>query len=305
MIPKNDLARADPSLQFRPMHFPRYWSRGTWRGPDPDGLETSRTVWGWSDASSAEAGQRAEERARQLVEAAGQRGAPHEPYGYPDRLLREPVLRELSAGPGGAQAVVTRNAYGCEVLNADRVAFIDWDLPPAPGDGFFGSLFGRKKPIEDWRTQVEAEQIRQMEDFQRSHSELGFRVYRTAGGLRYLITTGLFHPDDPLVGHAMDAADADPTYRRLCEVQKSFRARLTPKPWRCGVDKPPHRFPYADAEQSAAMERWASDYATVATKHAVCLYLLEIGSAPVAAEVRPILDEHDRATTTVENRPLA
>jgi len=36
-----------------------------------------------------------------------------------------------------------------------------------------------------------------------------------------------------------DTLGADPPYRRLCRTQKCFLARLTPKPWRCGVAKPP------------------------------------------------------------------
>jgi hypothetical protein len=32
---------------------------------------------------------------------------------------------------------------------------------------------------------------------------------------------------------------ADPDYVRLCAVQECYRARLTPKPWRCG-DGPNH-----------------------------------------------------------------
>lgn len=87
--------------------------------------------------------------------------------------------------------------------------------------------------------------------------------------------------------------------------KKSFRARLTPKPWRCGVRKPPHRFPFADARQAAAMEKWLATYQRAATAHAVCLHLTEVGTAPTAAALAPILAEHDRLTRLDAALPLA
>jgi hypothetical protein len=291
------------------MHFPKFWTMATWSGTDVNGNDLSREAWGWSDLSPEDAQKTAMERARRFAETFVA-GAPSRHYGYPDRPLREPVLRNLSSGSDGAQAVITRNSYGCDVLNTDRIVFIDVDLPDLPrpaGSGLFGWLFGKSKatPPDDPRIAVEAEKIRRLEDWQRGHPELGFRVYRTAAGLRYLLTSALASPDDPLIAAAMDATGADPDYRRLCRVQKSFRARLTPKPWRCGAPRPPHRFPFADARQTAAMERWLANYQNTAAGHATCLHLLTVGVASVAAAIAPVLAEHDRLTRADVALPLA
>ena len=291
------------------MHFPKFWTMATWDSTDADGNDLSRDAWGWSDLSLDDARKVAMERARRFAETFVA-GTPSQHYGYPDRPLREPVLRTLASDPAGVQAVITRNAYGCDVLNTDRIVFIDVDLPELPrpaGPGLLARLFGRSKalPPEDPRIAVEAEKISRLEDWQRGHPELSFRVYRTAAGLRYLLTSTLAAPDDPLIAAAMDATGADPDYRRLCRVQKSFRARLTPKPWRCGAPRPPHRFPFADAAQTAAMERWLTKYQHAAASHATCLHLLTIGAGSIAAAIAPVLAEHDLLTRADAALPLA
>ncbi len=289
------------------MHFHAHWAKAASYGTDADGERITREVWGWSDLSPDDARLMAEQRAQQLT--APRRPDPDNAYGYPDRPLREPVLRRLADSPA-LQAVISRNAYGCEVLNTDRVVFIDVDLPDLPppaSPGFFSLLFGKPKapPAEDPRIAIEAENIALLEYWQRRHPEFSFRVYRTAAGLRYLLTSALLPPDDPLVDDAMEATGADPDYRRLCRVQKSFRARLTPKPWRCDMDNPPHRFPFTDARKTAAMAAWLTAYARAAAAHATCLALLDLGTAPVHPAVLPILDEHDRLTRAKSNLPLA
>jgi len=287
------------------MHFPQHWAKAAWRGGEPP-----REAWGWSDVSEDDARRVAEERARRFAESSAAPGGQSADYGYPDKPLREPVLRTLADGADGIHAVVTRNSHGCEVLNTDRVVFIDVDLPDLPQPakpGFLSLLFGKPKaaPAEDPRIAVEARAIARLEAWQRGHPQLAFRVYRTAAGLRHLLTSAPLAPDDPLVVSAMDAAGADPDYRRLCRVQKSFRARLTPKPWRCGAERPPHRFPFANTRQASAMERWLAAYERAAAGHSTCRHLLDLGAAPVHAAVAPILAEHDRLTRCAAGLPLA
>jgi hypothetical protein len=127
------------------MHFPKHWAKAAWREGDPP-----REAWGWSDVSEADACRVAEERARRFAESSSASVGGHsDVYGYPDRPLREPVLRALADGAGGIRAVITRNSHGCDVLNTDRAVFIDVDLPDLPRPakpGLFASLFGKPKP---------------------------------------------------------------------------------------------------------------------------------------------------------------
>jgi len=89
------------------MNFPKFWAKGT---------HQQFTCWRWSDSSLAEAAALAQEAARRLAErfAAGENL--RHGYGYPDRPLREPVLREIKAPGGEVAAVITRNSYGAQVV---------------------------------------------------------------------------------------------------------------------------------------------------------------------------------------------
>lgn len=288
------------------MHFPKFWARGTWDGPDRTGRPVKRDAWGWSDASVDEARAAGAQNARKQIESFDPDHPPTRRYGYPNRLLREPVLREIGTGHAGVKAAVTRNGYGCEVLNTDRAVFVDVDLPEkAPGPGILQSLFGGRKAREETRTSIEADRIARLAAWQQQHGQTAFRVYRTAAGLRYLLTSSLHAPDEPLIEDLLAATGADPAYRLLCRQQESYRARLTPKHWRCGAPRPPHRFPFEDARQTADMERWTASYNQAARGHATCLFLISIGPALVVPEIKPVLAEHDRITQVGSNLPLA
>ena len=73
-------------------------------------------AWRWSDSSIAEA-KRAAQAAEQLASnfAAGRLS---NSYGYGDRPMREPVLREMRDRLGAVTSAVTRNAYGHQALNS-------------------------------------------------------------------------------------------------------------------------------------------------------------------------------------------
>ncbi len=75
--------------------------------------------------------------------------------------------------------------------------------------------------------------IAKAELWTRNHSDWGWRIYRTRAGLRLLATHALFDPETAAADGVFDALGADPLYRQLCKTQKCFRARLTPKYWRC------------------------------------------------------------------------
>ena len=56
-------------------------------------------------------------------------------------------MQEIKNGSGEAAAVITRNSYGCLVLNTVRAMFVDIDLPePKPSGGLFKRLFGKSDP---------------------------------------------------------------------------------------------------------------------------------------------------------------
>lgn len=131
------------------------------------------------------------------------------------------------------------------------------------------------------------------------------RVYRTRAGLRYLVTHAPFEPTGRETDDVMDHLDADPRYRALCRVQESFRARLTPKPWRCGGRRPPGRYPYDDPEEAAAMRAWVDRYAEACEGWSTCAFLEAVGTGEVHPAVEPVRRLHDEMTGVGTELPLA
>lgn len=278
------------------MRFAKYWARHA---------ENTAICWGWSDASLSDAQARAETSARRTAAklAAGQ---PLERYGYADRPLREEILREIKSPGGDVAALVTRNTYGCQVLNAARVMFVDVDLPEAKAAGAGGwlkSLFRKAPPpaADDHVGPV----LAKAEAWARQNAGWGWRVYRTKAGLRLLATHALFDPVSPAAESVFAALDADPLYARLCRVQECFRARLTPKPWRCGAANPPAGWPWLNTRQENAYRQWERSYLKAAAGHATCALVATIGNSAIHPEIQPIVTLHDDATRVGATLPLA
>jgi hypothetical protein len=269
------------------MRFPRYWAKA---GDAKLGV----SAWGWSDEGQAFAEAEARARlARIAARVASGDFAALGRYGYGERALREPVLEEL------AGAAITRNSYGCDVLNTERVMFIDIDLPEAASPGALGRLFGQK------RTDPEGEALARVEGWLARNADWGFRAYRTKAGLRLLATQSTI---DPAQGEAtMSALGADPLYLRLCRSQKSYRARLTPKPWRCGARSPgwDAQWPFADREAERRFDAWQRTYRDKASRYASCRFIRTLGNSKVESAVAPLVALHDERTRAAADLPLA
>jgi hypothetical protein len=195
---------------------------------------------------------------------------------------------------GQVAHAITRNSYGCQVLNSAHALFVDVDLPdgsPKTG-GVFGSLFGRHAaPAET----PEQSAIAKAGHWSSNQPGWNWRVYRTKAGLRLLATHALFDPADPICESVFDAVDADPLYRKLCQTQKCFRARLTPKPWRCDVPNPPTRWPFADLLAERKFTDWDARYQSASRGKATC-QLVDPGKGPVHSDLQPLIQLHDEMT---------
>lgn len=278
------------------MNFPQFWARGK----SGDFL-----VWRWSSQSLAEAQSLANQAAQQLAERfrAGDYPPKHGGY-YPNRPFREQILREIKNEAGEISAVVTRNSYGCQILNTARVMFVDIDLPePKPSGGFFQRLFGKPQiaPPNSHQTQAMA----RIESWTRGNPDWGWRIYRTRSGLRLLATQGLVEADSALADGVFEALGADPLYRKLCKTQKCFRARLTPKPWRCGVRSKPQRWPWLDAKQEKQFEKWEAQYLARSATWATCELISQIGNPVVHPAAQSVVALHDGPTRAESKLQLA
>lgn len=278
------------------MNFPKHWARASSHG---------FSCWRWSDTSPADAQALAREAVAKLVQRFEDHERPAGRYGYGDRPLREPVLREFRNDAGERTAVITRNAYGCLVLNTARVMFIDVDLPaakPSPG-ALWRWLVGR--PRDASANPAEPAALAKADAWAQQHRGWGWRVYRTRAGLRLLATHGLFEPAAAAESPVFEAVGADPLYRRLCQAQKCFRARLTPKPWRCGVRRPAPRWPWLQPKEEQRFKDWEKRYLEACGGRATCELIATMGHAEWHPEVRAVVATHDEAARAASGLPLA
>ena len=219
--------------------------------------------------------------------------------------MREEILDSWAHGEAEPFAVVTRNTMGCEVLNTADIMCIDIDTPEGkpPTIGFFARLLGKTPPPPP--PSVEEETLKKVEHMVTRDSSCGIRVYRTAAGLRLLLTHSRVTPEAPDTLDAMRAFSADPRYMNLCKLQECFRARLTPKPWRCGSPNCEVRYPYEHDDAEEAMEFWVACYNQAAERYATCALIGQYGSQSMDADIQRVVDYHDQRTGVTTGLPLA
>ncbi len=199
-------------------------------------------------------------------------GSP-EPY---SAAILEPVEQQPDA-----QNIITRNRYGCLVLNSVSLCFADVDRFRA---GFWASLFGNKK-------KEEAALVAFLRRLCAADESLSARLYRTAHGWRVILrgaglTVGSVRED-----RLFEALQCDPLYRKLCRSQLCWRARLSPKPFYRGLKR--YRQP-ANAQLRA--QEWVEAYEKATAGVAVCRLLETFG--PALHD--PMVELHDAATLALK-----
>lgn len=288
------------------MKLPTYWSKATVEKPDADGRKVTASCWRWSDQSKEDAHNSALEAAKQMVHRLI-RGERPRRYSYGERPLREEVIQTFLNEQGELSVAVTRNSYGVQVLNTAQAMFIDLDLAPITIREklryFFSRLLGRKRPSPE--AQREADVDTKLDNFLQAHLDWAVRVYRTCAGVRVLVTHSLFDPAVDSTRLLLESLGTDPLYVRLCRSQECFRARLTPKPWRCGHTANRVVWPHESDEQQSRFGRWLAEYEEKQSGYATCRFLRQLGVKAVHPDVEPIIRVHDQLTRCSERLPLA
>lgn len=271
-----------PADRFAPGGEPHaYRVIHTAAGTDP---RTAKRVFrsgvGVSFVSRAQAELEARQQAQRALEDAL---AAREPamggYGYhADRRL-EPLV-ETIATPSGVVARITVNGYGAIVMNAMGAMFVDVDTN------------------DEDRDPTDVAPPPSLLDLVSHRPELGFRTYRTLAGWRYLCLTRTFDPTSNDTLSVLQALGADEKYVLLCRLQRSFRARLTPKPWRA---KQRPLTTSLDGIERAKLQRYIDKTWTYATAR----YVTSLGSTEISPDISPVIDYHDLWTQAAERKPLA
>jgi hypothetical protein len=174
------------------------------------------------------------------------------------------------------------------ILNTASALFSDLDRPPGGAGAALGRLFGRRKADPGEAI------VGRVGSVAHAHPELGLRLYRTAAGFRCLVTSRVYEPtSDEAIGLLRELG-CDPLYVALCRSQECFRARLTPKYWRCGGSAPPSRYPWPTDDAELAYREWETAYHQRADAFAACEALGAYGASkvhPAAEAVRDVRDE--------------
>lgn len=264
------------------------------------------SAWGWSTQSADEALTVANERLAHSLKAirAGLARDKRGSYGWAPP--REEALHEIVDSDGVLAGVVSRNRYGADVLGTDRLLIADVDVAPTrPVARHVRKLFGRKKDAGSEGDTPKTQALRVIQDFAVAHPNLGVRTYETFGGFRVIVTGTRLEPKSPEAVTLFEQLGTDQVYVHLCRKYNTCRARLTPKPWRCGLAAPKHVWPPETAEDAAAAARWLGEYQAATTGYATCRPANTFGPPPDALEAQ-LIDLHDRAARVTQTHlPLA
>jgi hypothetical protein len=330
------------------MVVPQFWSEARRRKRTHARQVTVRR-WGWSDESQDDADGMAAARAeealvRALADPNTLRREPKVPYNGAEGV----PIREEIVGRHGT-AVVTRNSYGARCLNTPDVLFADVDFESSLGcRPIFAAFFGiyatgaglafalSSGPLRNvlaaasvlpafilaWPvaaalfsvirgdpTRITKRTIARVQAYVDSHPRWNVRVYETPAGLRLVATHAPFEPRSAEVDEFFRAVRVDPVYRQMCVRQNCFRARLSAKPWRCGVEshmKPrPGVWP-VQPERMAARIAWIEEYEKLAAGFAACKFLEAFGSGITHRDVASVVQLHDdECHALVSDLPLA
>jgi hypothetical protein len=286
------------------MRIPKFWASATGSEHNPRGQQVPLKCFGHSDTGVNEA----RSMARNVLARLSARVRSGEPfpqrYTYADRPIREEILRELHAPGGELEAYVTRNSYGADILNSARVLFADIDDPRSG----LGDLVRR---LRRWlRPRSSAAEILRglppsITTFCAARPSWGLRVYRTHAGWRVLAVHDLFDPTSEATLTALRELGSDPKYVQLTKAQECFRARLTPKPWRCGVSRPNSEYPREDPVLAEQHGNWLRSYAAAIQPYATCHFVTAVGRGRPCEPAERLTRLHDDATRATSSLPLA
>lgn len=284
------------------MKIARFWKRSSYNADLPDGRPIEVIAWGWSANDPVEAQQRAEESSQRSAKRIIAGEPFPDSYGYGDRPAREEIIREIKNDEGETIAMLTRNRYGAVVLNTADLMFIDVDVAPAPPMGIIDaikSLFGNRPedPIVATHKRIAA--------VANGRPQYTIRLYRTFAGFRCAVVNKRIKPGTAESDALLSAFGSDPLYVRLCKNQESFRARLTPKCWRCGFRVPPAKFPFNNEPEKERYREWERSYEQSSTAYSTCVFVDQFGNDRTLADFRELIDLHDRDTRCESQLPLA
>ena len=131
-------------------------------------------------------------------------------------------------------------------------------------------------------------------------------LYRTPRGARLLALHALFDPKQDDVQALMKQLHADPVYAVMCRAQDSFRARVSPKPWRIPAWER-MRGPVWPVVGEALERRtaWVAGYDARHGDFASCALVERLGSGVMVDKAARVKAWHDQMSQAATGKPLA
>lgn len=322
---------------------PEHWAEGRIQ-QQVGGKQITVRRFGWSDESPIAAQAHADQRTREAFEriASGETLSRRErkrAYNGADGI---PIREEIVERHG--DTVITRNGYGARCLNTPDVMFMDIDFETPLTGSALGYAFGpaliagllagyagrswlggllvalvvfgvawriglkKKRGESDGNLAPEKRAAKRIGVFLQAHPEWHLRVYRTPAGFRLLAMHDVFSPGDPEVADCFAQLGVDKVYARMCVNQNCFRARVTAKPWRIGIDEHlrprPGVWPVAP-DKLPLRDAWVARYEQAAQGHAACQFLEAVGSSAVHPSAAAVQRVHDALSQAETGMPLA
>jgi hypothetical protein len=316
------------------MIVPEFWADAK-RTCEANGRKLTLKRFGWSDVDMESAQHHAEARLAEAIKnfesgAKPRKSEPKIAYNGADGV---PIREEIISRHG--DTIITRNGYGALCLNTPNVLFGDIDfvheasfktsliafgvLLTASLGLIFGAGFSKftflillatptlsKILFSLFRKSFDTQQTNSIVDIKRflsKHPDWHLRIYKTPMGLRVLVLHATFNPQAEDVKEFFRALNVDTIYQRMCLNQNCFRARVSPKPWRIGIEKHMRPRPGVwpiNPDKLHLRKAWVTEYDLKALGFSSCHYIEEIGSQnidPTALAVQKIHDEYCRVNS--------
>jgi hypothetical protein len=282
------------------MKLAHYWCKETATIEKPDGQTFEVGCWGGSTESDADAKQAAKVKLDR-IQNHFLSCEPPDIYQYASGPLQEQILEEQLNDQGEVYAALSRNRYGAVILNTQSLMIIDIDNEPTAAS-FWESL---KSMFVKPATDPMSELVEKIHHWLQQYPDWGLRLYKTYKGFRLLITHEALSATSEITEKAFTFFDADPLYQKLCHSQDCFRARLTPKPWRCEMAAPEVHFPFEDDTKAQLFNDWLLQYELRSSSYASCHLIDTFGNTEIASAFNALVDLHDTYCSADSNKPLA
>jgi hypothetical protein len=235
--------------------------------------------------------QEQEERARESAKPFLKRESWRKRHMYQGWML-EPIIETV-----GERAAITRSNYGYRVLNTLDLGIVDVDFGLDCDGRFVGPQ--QKEALSNLRQWVG------------EHPGQSWNAYRTAAGLRLIRTDAPQLCDDSYDAVCCAIDGSDDLYRKLCHEQQAFRARVSPKPARCGIEYP-YWNPYDAAgggwaysdPNSTIVPLTIKAYEILAAQYKVCELVEIVGPGFVHPDIYSTVTLHDFLCGTFTMLPL-